>query len=60
MNGSLVPQCWNPHIKTLGYVAYILVAIEVGCRFLFARWLKGRLEGAGNKVGAEPDDKPDA
>ena len=56
MNGSYVPGCWNPHVRTLGWVAYGLVGVELVCAFLFNRWLHGRLEGAGHKVADAPPE----
>eukprot|EP00966_Prymnesium_polylepis_P310917 7183329-Prymnesium_polylepis.1 len=43
MNGTYVPECWNAHVKSLGYVAYVLLALELCvCKPLFNRWLNAQ------------------
>uniref|UniRef100_A0A7S3AMS7 Uncharacterized protein n=1 Tax=Haptolina ericina TaxID=156174 RepID=A0A7S3AMS7_9EUKA len=39
LNGTVVPDCWNPHVKELGWVAYVLLIIYIVCRKCFNRWL---------------------
>ena len=56
LNGTFVPSCWNPHVKTLGWAAYGLLGIELVCRWLFNRWLQGRLAKVSPTEGGNTPD----
>ena len=32
LNGTFVPSCWNPHVKTLGWAAYGLLGLQKSVR----------------------------
>ena len=40
LNGTHVPECWNPHVKSLGWAAYLLLAIHLLCKSVFGCWLR--------------------
>lgn len=60
INGSYVPDCWNAHIKWLGYVAYCFLGVELICGFLLRRWINKNLQAAPNLREPNPDNRNNA